>query len=359
MAQAWDFRTLPKLDESVVTPGFAYNLARYFPSGTHHDKEKCIEIMEKIGVSSDPATWYSTGTRARTPARPRSVPLRSVRSPENRKHSYTKNPELFYMTTNKREFGGTFGPPAGNARPDTSKIFPSRENKNLSTYQTDFNDKNVRKARAIRAGSAFGDKRNNPHPSEAFMIWKFPSRLPPVHMEEINPETMQELEQGQLKSTYQSDYTGIPQGVNISTVFEGDLVPALYKPPYTLDSTTRYTYQTPAVKSELAGNLTRFGCNKNKYKPAVGAVPTVSYNSPQMHLYGRTHYSRDYVDKSAVLKEGSRKFQYGPIPTLDEYLKTAKPHERESLLRKIQSIAVKDKQENRDPEWLSQWTGPA
>lgn len=31
-------------------------------------------------------------------------------------------------------------------------------------------------------------------------------------MEEINPETMQELEQGQLKSTYQSDYTGIPQG---------------------------------------------------------------------------------------------------------------------------------------------------
>ena len=44
------------------------------------------------------------------------------------------------------------------------------------------------------------------------MIWKFPSRLPPVHMEEINPETMRELEQGQSKSTYQSDYTGIPQG---------------------------------------------------------------------------------------------------------------------------------------------------
>ena len=44
------------------------------------------------------------------------------------------------------------------------------------------------------------------------MILKFPSRLPPVHMEEINPETMRELEQGQSKSTYQSDYTGIPQG---------------------------------------------------------------------------------------------------------------------------------------------------
>ena len=44
------------------------------------------------------------------------------------------------------------------------------------------------------------------------MIWKFPSRLPPVYMEEIHPETMQEVAQDQIKSTYQSDYTGIPQG---------------------------------------------------------------------------------------------------------------------------------------------------
>lgn len=61
-------------------------------------------------------------------------------------------------------------------------------------------------------------------------------------------------------------------GVNISTVFEGDLVPALNKPPYTLDSTARYSYQTPAVKTELSEDLSRrFGCNKNNYKPAVGA----------------------------------------------------------------------------------------
>lgn len=53
--------TLFQLDESVVTPGFAYNLARYFPSGTHNDKERCLELMDKIGGSSDPAAWYSTG----------------------------------------------------------------------------------------------------------------------------------------------------------------------------------------------------------------------------------------------------------------------------------------------------------
>ena len=33
--------------------------------------------------------------------------------------------------------------------------------------------------------------------------------------------------------------------------------------------------------------------------------------------------------------------------------------ERESLLRKLQNIAVKDRKENHDPNWLSQWTGPA
>lgn len=60
-------------------------------------------------------------------------------------------------------------------------------------------------------------------------------------------------------------------GVNMCTVFEGDLVPSLYKPPYTLNTTSRYSYQAPALKGEMSENLSRFGCNKNKYKPAVGA----------------------------------------------------------------------------------------
>jgi len=78
--------------------------------------------------------------------------------------------------------------------------------------------------------------------------------------------------------------------VNISTVFEGDLVPILYKPPYTLDSTTRYSYQAPAVKSEMSRNLTRFGCNKKKYKPAIGAGMSLrrkglAYTLPDFQLH--------------------------------------------------------------------------
>lgn len=53
---------------------------------------------------------------ARTPTRPKSVPPQATRFSEKARHSYTKNPELFYMTTNKREFGGKFGHPGENAR---------------------------------------------------------------------------------------------------------------------------------------------------------------------------------------------------------------------------------------------------
>ena len=54
-----------------------------------------------------------------------------------------------------------------------------------------------------------------------------------------------------------------------------------------------------------------------------------------------------------------KKYPVNFVISHNSYLLSISHAEREGLLRKIQSIAVKDKQENRDPEWLSQWTGPA
>ena len=48
---------------------------------------------------------------------------------------------------------------------------------------------------------------------QAFMNWKFPSRLPPLDSFEM-PEAMEQVAHDQLESTYQSDYTGIPQGTD-------------------------------------------------------------------------------------------------------------------------------------------------
>lgn len=44
------------------------------------------------------------------------------------------------------------------------------------------------------------------------MIWKFSCRFPSLLDEEISPKAMNEVSKEQIKSTYQSDYTGIPQG---------------------------------------------------------------------------------------------------------------------------------------------------
>ncbi|KAK2563279.1 hypothetical protein P5673_013641 [Acropora cervicornis] len=270
--QAWEERQALELDGAVITPGFAYNIARYFPSGTDYDKQMCIELMDKIGASTNPSTWYSPVARSRTPTRPKSDPSSRNRQPRNATQSRTKDTEHFYMTTNQREYRGVFGSPAGSVRPRTSEIFPVRSNNNSSSYRTDFNQKYLVKTQGIRAATTSGNRRNNPHPFETFINWKFPSRLPPVLSEEINPDAWNEVLKEQVKSTYQYDYTGIPQGVDVSTVFSGDLVPSLYQPPYTLDSTARCSYQAPPLRNELSENLSqRFGCNRNIYKPAVGA----------------------------------------------------------------------------------------
>ena len=54
-------------------------------------------------------------------------------------------------------------------------------------------------------------------------------------------------------------------------VFEGDLALKIEKPPHTLDSTVRYDFQVPVQKPELEGNLSKYNCNRNKYRPAIGA----------------------------------------------------------------------------------------
>ena len=72
-------------------------------------------------------------------------------------------------------------------------------------------------------------------------------------------------------------------GVQMQHVFEGDLVPRVEKPPHTLDSTVRYDFQVPVLKPEFAGNLTRYGCNKNKYRPAVGAGKRIFCNYEILH----------------------------------------------------------------------------
>ena len=41
--------------------------------------------------------------------------------------------------------------------------------------------------------------------------------------------------------------------------------------PHTLDTSSRRTYTHPSVHPQLTNNTTRYGCNRHKQRPAVGA----------------------------------------------------------------------------------------
>lgn len=43
------------------------------------------------------------------------------------------------------------------------------------------------------------------------------------------------------------------------------------KPPYTLDSTSRFEYQKPQLHGNLKNNTSRYGCNTWRHVPAIGA----------------------------------------------------------------------------------------
>uniref|UniRef100_A0A6P8I992 Uncharacterized protein LOC116297566 n=1 Tax=Actinia tenebrosa TaxID=6105 RepID=A0A6P8I992_ACTTE len=356
--EAWSNQKAPDLGDFVVSPGFAYNISRFYPSASElKDKETCLKLMQKLGLPSDPISWYRPVRSSKTYSpRPPSAPATTIRK---KMESYSQNPDLFYTTTHKKDFEGDHGSPADKTRPKSAKMFPNRGAILDTTYQYEFCPKRTSKCSPIRAGTATGARRNNPHPTEGFLVWRFPSKLPPEVIDDS--KSMEDVCYDQLKSTYQNDFTGIPQGVQIQTVFDGDVSVNIPKPPYTLDSTTRHTYQKPDVRAELKCNLSRYGCNKNKYKPTVGAVPSVTATSPLMHVSGRTQYTDEYYKKALTqLYPGDTiRIKSGPIPALEEFLKYAKPQEKDALIKELTKIAKNDNRETKNPDRFTKYTGPS
>jgi len=174
----------------------------------------------------------------------------------------------------------------------------------------------------IRTGTASGNRRNNPHPLETFMNWKFSAdaegaghkRLREVLTEEL----LDRICRDQIASTYQQDYTGRKQGNR--PALQPQLPPecvAIDKRqdvPYSLDSSSRSAYQRPRLQQELRGNTVRYGCNKSKHVPAQGVVPTVIRCQPPAHTSYQMSYmgappqppvsleARDYLEAATAAK---------------------------------------------------------
>ncbi|XP_058600584.1 testis-expressed protein 26-like isoform X2 [Onychostoma macrolepis] len=166
-----------------------------------------------------------------------------------------------------------------------------------TAYNEDFCWKPVSKTACIRSATASGNRRNNPHPSQAFIVWRhsadqmkcFSGRSPLQHP--LTEKEIQKALSAQYRSTYRTDFLGLPQAFNRSHAVHN----------YT-QTEMRHNYCPPKLKLELLGNNSRYGCNKLHGVAARGIVPTVihSHINNLENSKLETTYNKHFGEKKDV-----------------------------------------------------------
>ncbi|XP_072547306.1 testis-expressed protein 26 isoform X2 [Salminus brasiliensis] len=222
-----------------------------------------------------------------------------------------------YETSQRREFVYRPGSSTQVLRPLTSRayrnVYDLANPVGITAYSRDFYWKPPSKPASIRTGSASGNMRNNPHPNQAFLIW----RLPPGLKLCENPPSEEEIKKvlsAQYKSTYRTDFLGMPQAVSGLTA-EAVMNRTVLAPfkhscdaPRCIQTEMRYNYQKPVLNAELQGNVTRYGCNSLHDVPPKGIVPTVVHkhitnqeSRKQLTTYDR-HFGGKCTDLPSLLQ---------------------------------------------------------
>ncbi|CAH1778395.1 unnamed protein product [Owenia fusiformis] len=287
-----------------------------------------------------------------------------------------KNAEFLnpYQTTYHKEYFERDTQPADAERPGSSQGFTASyglsEPIGDTTYGTEFSDKGYMKPEQIRTGSSSGHRKNNPHPLKAFMVWKFPKGIKGEQPNsewatQLTDEMMDKVCRGKTKSTYQSDFMGIPQGFQVKEAFD---VKDDWRSnvPYTLDSCKRWSYQKPNQQAILKENTTRYGCNKNKTIPVAGTVPTVSMR--QLHLKKSTTYEREYNNRLRENIQGAKEYQriYPGTENLRRSIEATGTSREKSALQGLIKTSralgspgrVTSRGREETPKWMSSFVGP-
>ncbi|XP_064636846.1 testis-expressed protein 26-like [Lineus longissimus] len=399
-----------RLGEDNLTPGFITHLEKFYKKANAKDRAKCLELLTALNIQEDLNTKLQPcrslqPSRCKTPG-PNWKPLSGAPTPEiisdTPRVKFVPAPPLRpktamalagrrinkdpYQTTYSREFVGMTGQAATEDRPSTSKgIIPSSYKlSGATTYSTEFAKKPVIKAEQTRAGSSSGNRRNNPHPKEAFMVWRFgqdqlPERPDSKWATGLTDEIMDKVVRGKCRSTYQNDYIGSRQGQKMeSSSLLSDMSEDLRQNvPFSLDSSMRQAYQVPRQQPIFKGNTSRFGCNRRV--AATGTVPDTS--TSQMHIKTRTTYEREFSDNvpanATDLRDIGRRLG---AETLQKYMDTTNDNEKETLTAMLKAPndsrcgsrsssrharvipeatqIYSYKPEDFKPQWLSSWTGP-
>ncbi|MCJ8740335.1 hypothetical protein PDJAM_G00057720 [Pangasius djambal] len=199
-----------------------------------------------------------------------------------------------YETSQKRDFVSRPSSPSPVLRPATSRTYrnPAMADPiGVTAYSEDFCWKPPSKPECIRTGTASGNRRNNPHPSQGFMVWRLPSGLKLCE----NPPPEDEVKNAlsaQYTSTYRTDFLGIPQGIMMNRRVL-DPVQSISKVPQCIQTEMRYNYRKPVQRPEFQGNISHREAPK-------GIVPTVvaKHITNQESMKPLTTYDRHFGGKS-------------------------------------------------------------
>lgn len=240
-----------------------------------------------------------------------------------------------------------------------------------TVYDEDFHWKPASKSDSISTGSASGNRRNNPHPSQSFMVWRLPKRSKQASMDGgsrwKSPPSEEEVRHAlsaQYRSTYSSDFLGIPPGCHENHTILSPLS-LKHQVPYSIQTEMRHNYRHPRQKIELKGNMSRYGCNALHRVAPRGIVPTVIHshicnqeNRSQLTTYDR-HFGGKTTDITPVLRSLQPiEFQQfcKPLPEKDT--------EDVQMFLSTETLPSRVKKDTKPPpklskpEWMSGWPGP-
>ncbi|XP_012682473.2 testis-expressed protein 26 [Clupea harengus] len=275
-----------------------------------------------------------------------------------------------YETSHERDFvyrPNSSKPVVGTSTPKAyQNLYTLDDPVGATVYNEEFCWKPASKPTCIPTGTASGNRRNNPHPSESFLVWRLPRRLRQMSADDGRPGTSFPTEQqiaevlsAQYRSTYSTDYLGIPQGVQKPTKLK----------PLSLEKATntemRYNYREPPKKDNLQGNTTRYGCNVLHGVAPKGIVPTVVHshirnqeNSKDLTTYD-IHFGGRTTDISGVL----RSLQPQELNQLYKHMPQKDKDAVDAFLL-MTSTPPQVKKERSPPHtpckpgWMSSWAGP-
>lgn len=314
-----------KLGEDTIGPGLVEDLQRFYEkTDSMADRSKCLELIDKVRSGTP-----GPGAMAKRPYT--AIPAHGL--------DHSQNFLSPYQTSYNRDYPLKKPLETTAIRPMTSQGFSPPIGRHPDThYHEEFMAKAYsRPMTPLRPGSASGNRANNPHPSQAFLVWKFPRGGPKETegskwAEEVTDDKINQVHKRLCQSTYQTDYLGVPQGFQLRSAYT---LPPDWKEniPFTLDSVKRYSYQNHPQPEALHLPSTRYGSNKKKQIPASGTIPTAS--NRHMHIRNRTTYDRHYNDNSDAVKEQVRELgQKLGAEALRKYYETSQGDER-TLARRL------------------------